>query len=1095
MDAPAWLRTPCRHPIAAVLVVALTAAATLTGVTPVSADDPCSFANVNPIPCENTHPGTPFSVWGVDGAGDPGIQGFATDISVNAGGTIDFKISTSSTAYTLTMYRLGWYQGNGARQVAVVQPSAALPQTQPACLTDPPTGLVDCGDWAVSASWTVPADAVSGIYLARLADTATGAASLIPFVVRDDASTSDILFRTDDTTWQAYNDYGGSNTYYGTVASSNGRAYKVSYNRPWHNRGEGPGFGTANFPLYAEYPMIRWLESNGYNVSYTSQIDAERQPLSTLTRHHVLLTAGHDEYWSEGQRAALTAARDAGVDMAFFTGNVSFWKIRWENAIDGSNTPYRTLVTYKETLDGRVLDPQDPPTWTGTWRDPRFSPPADGGRPENALDGTFFTVNRGSGAPVVTSDFANLRFWRNTAIASLTGAQTKTLAANTIGYEWDEDVDNASRPPGLFDMSTTTLSVPLKIRDFGATFGPGTAVYSPVEYRAASGALVFSAGTVQWAWGLDVAHDQAPDIGSNTPDADMRQATLNVLADMGVRPATIQAGLVAGSPSTDATAPAAAVTAPAPGATVTSGTPVTISGTAADAGGGVVAGVEVSVDGGTTWRRAAGTTSWTYSWTPGPIGPATIRSRAVDDSANLESPGAGVTVTVAPRPCPCTLFPSTATPGTPNSNDPNAVELGVRFFSDIAGTVTGVRFYKGTGNTGTHIGNLWTASGTLLATGTFSNESDSGWQTLTFASPVPIAPDTVYVASYHTNVGSYSSDIGYFTQPVDVPPLHAPAGTNGLFAYGGSQFPTGSFNATNYWVDVVLSTSAPTTTALASSANPSVAGQPVTLTATVSGSGGPPAGTVTFSDGSQAIGTGALDGQGRATLATSALSVADHALTATYGGSSTFSQSTSPALVQHVGRAQTAATVAAAPSPSAPGQAVTFTATVAPVAPGAGVPTGTVTFRDGPTALGTGTLAAVSGGVQATFTTSTLATGSHTITAVYGGDASFAGSTSPAITHTVRLVPTRTVAGDFVLSLTIVSATLTRTDTNAPLAGQRITFKAGSTTICTATTNSGGTASCSGLGALLAITLNGGYTASFAGTTTYAPSSGHGSIL
>ncbi|HXM57240.1 MAG TPA: N,N-dimethylformamidase beta subunit family domain-containing protein [Candidatus Dormibacteraeota bacterium] len=1095
MDAHARRPTTPRGPIAVVAVVALAAAMLLTGVRAVRADDPCSFAGVNPIPCENTQPGTPFSVWGVDGAGDPGIQGFATDISVNAGGTISFKVNTTSSDYSLTMYRLGWYQGNGARQVAVVQPSATLPQSQPACLTDPPTGLIDCGNWAASASWTVPATAVSGIYFARLADNASGAASSIPFVVRDDASTSDVLFRTDDTTWQAYNDYGGNNVYYGTAPSSNGRAFKVSYNRPWHNRSEGPGFGTANFPLYAEYPMIRWLESNGYNVSYTSSIDAERLPSTTLTQHRVLLTAGHDEYWSPGERAALTAARDAGMDMAFFSGNQSFWKIRWENAIDGSGTPYRTLVTYKETLDGRVEDPADPPTWTGTWRDPRFSPPADGGRPENALTGTFFTVNRGSAAPVVSSDFAGLRFWRNTSIASLSAGQTKTLASSTIGYEWDEDVDNGTRPAGQFDMAATSVSVPLKIRDYGATYGPGTAVYSPTMYRAASGALVFSAGTVQWAWGLDVAHDQAPDIGSNTPDQDMRQATVNVLADMGVQPATIQAGLVAGTPSTDTVAPTSAVISPSSGAAVTSGTAVTISGTAADSGGGVVAGVEVSLDGGSTWHEASGTTSWTYAWTPGPIGPVTILSRAVDDSANLGAASAGESVTVDPRPCPCTLFPSTAVPGTPNSNDPNAVELGVRFTTDTPGRVTGVRFYKGSNNTGTHVGNLWTADGQRLATGTFTGETASGWQTLTFATPVPIAVGTTYVASYHTNVGSYSSDIGFFTQPVDVPPLHAPAGTNGVFAYGASQFPNGSFNATNYWVDVVLVTGG-TSTALASSANPSAFGQPVTLTATVSSldGGGTPSGTVTFVDGSSSLGSSVLDGSGRATLTTSGLSVGDHAVTAVYGASGSWSGSSS-GVTQRVSAAQTTTTVTAAPSPSAPGQAVTFTATVSPVAPGAGTPTGTVTFRDGTTTLGTGPLTVVSGTAQATFTTSALATASHSVTAVYGGGASFAASTSPAITQVVQRVTTRTVAGAFVLSLLTVSATLTRTDTGAALAGQTIKFTTGSTTICSATTNSSGAASCSGAGALLAITLNGGYTATYAGTTTYAPSSGHGGVL
>src|SRR5581483_1992899 len=134
-----------------------------------------------------------------------------------------------------------------------------------------------------------------------------------------------------------------------------------------------------------------------------------------LKNHRVFTSAGHDEYWSAAQRANVEAARDAGVNLAFFSGNEVFWKIRWENSIDGSGTPYRTMVAYKETKCECALDPQDPPTWTGTWRDPTLSPPADGGRPENALMGTIFMVNRGSAAIQVPAAYGKMRLWRNTA--------------------------------------------------------------------------------------------------------------------------------------------------------------------------------------------------------------------------------------------------------------------------------------------------------------------------------------------------------------------------------------------------------------------------------------------------------------------------------------------------------------------------------------------------------------------------------------------------------------------------------------------------------------------------------------------------------
>src|SRR6185436_1714290 len=117
-------------------------------------------------------------------------------------------------------------------------------------------------------------------------------------------------------------------------------------------------------------------------------------------------------------------------------------------------------------------------------------------------------------------------------------------------------------------------------------------------------------------------------------------------------------------------------------------------------------------------------------------------------------------------------------------------------------------FYKGPANVGTHIGNLWTLSGALLATATFTNETASGWQQVNFSAPVPITRNTVYLASYHTNVGGYASDGGYFNAGVDSPPLHAvpanPSGGNGVYRYGSSAFPSTTFNATNYYVDVVF---------------------------------------------------------------------------------------------------------------------------------------------------------------------------------------------------------------------------------------------------------------------------------------------------
>ena len=109
----------------------------------------------------------------------------------------------------------------------------------------------------------------------------------------------------------------------------------------------------------AEYPMVRWLEANGYDVSYFTGVDTERNA-ALIRNHKVWMSNGHDEYWSAGQRASVQAARDAGVHLAFFSGNTMFWKTRWENSIDGSNTPFRTLVCYKETHANAVIDPARP---------------------------------------------------------------------------------------------------------------------------------------------------------------------------------------------------------------------------------------------------------------------------------------------------------------------------------------------------------------------------------------------------------------------------------------------------------------------------------------------------------------------------------------------------------------------------------------------------------------------------------------------------------------------------------------------------------------------------------------------------------------
>ena len=768
----------------------------------------------NAVEAENCLPGTPQSTWDVPtgDAGDPSIQGFADQISVNAGSTINFKINTNAAAYTIDIYRMGYYQGNGARKITSITPSATLPQSQPQCYSDNSTNLVDCGNWAISASWPVPSTALSGIYFAKLTRTDTGGASHIVWIVRNDSSTSDVLFQTSDETWQAYNDWGGHSLYGPALLFDiTNRAYKVSYNRPFDTR----SFEDASFVFYAEYPMVRWLEANAYNVTYFTSVDAAVRG-NLITQHKLYLSVGHDEYWSKDKRTSIVNARNAGVNLAFFSGNEGFWKTRWESSIDGSNTPNRTLVTYKETISETQLDPLDSsPTWiwTGTWRDPTFSPPADGGQPENAVTGTLFRVN-GCGIDnldlsiMIPAADGHMRFWRNTPIASQPTGQTWTLFGGTLGYEWDIDDDNGFRPTGLFHLSTATYNLTTDyLLDFGGLYGVGTATHNLTLYRAPSHALVFGAGTVQWSWGLDATHDAYCTYGLTYPnDANMQQATVNLFADMGVQPGALQSGLLPASPSTDTTPPVSSITSPTSGATVQPGNTITITGTASDTGG-VVGGVDVSLDGGVTWHPANGRESWNYTWIAAGIGSVNIRSRAVDDSGNVETPSAGVNISVAQATCPCTIWSPAEAPTLVEANDPTALELGVKFRADFDGTINGIRYYKGPDNTGTHVGNLWTTSGTLLGSVTFTNETGSGWQEALFSSPVPITANTEYVASYSTTVGYYSADVNYFaTSGHDNPPLHAlqnaQADPDGVYGTPGT-FPTNTTSSNNYWVDVV----------------------------------------------------------------------------------------------------------------------------------------------------------------------------------------------------------------------------------------------------------------------------------------------------
>jgi hypothetical protein len=285
---------------------------------------------------------------------------------------------------------------------------------------------------------------------------------------------------------------------------------------------------------------------------------------------------------------------------------------------------------------------------------------------------------------------------------------------------------------------------------------------------------------------------------------------------------------------------AGAITFPLPGMRVAAGNSIVIRGESP------LGPVEVSTDGGASWLVPGGGDSWSLPWTPAKTGPATVRVRPLEPSGFAMPEETSVVVEVSPAhfaPCPCMLWPPGTTPGITDDGARVPIEVGVRFRSDAAGEVAAVRFYMMEANCGPHSVHLWTAGGTLLASAQGTATCVNGWHEIAFAAPVPIARDSMYVASVHMPRGGYALwPSTFFQATVDHVPLHAPADApgagNGVFSYGKvSAFPDSSFNQSNYWVDVRFETGAvddegPLLVAIApgNGATAAVASDPVTVT-------------------------------------------------------------------------------------------------------------------------------------------------------------------------------------------------------------------------------------------------------------------------
>jgi len=211
--------------------------------------------------------------------------------------------------YTIDVYRLGYYGGTGAR--LLFSSGSLNGVTQPECaITDASTRLVEC-NWSTSYTLAVGSDWTSGVYIAKLTDQTTGTQSQVWFVVRDDSSTSDVLFQSSFTSFMAYNNTGGYSLY--PFNSINGQnAFKVSLDRPFSETTTETS--EYNNLLRWERNMVRWMESQGYDISYVTNLDVHTNP-KLLRQHKVFLSVGHDEYWSMEQRNGVEQARDAGVNL------------------------------------------------------------------------------------------------------------------------------------------------------------------------------------------------------------------------------------------------------------------------------------------------------------------------------------------------------------------------------------------------------------------------------------------------------------------------------------------------------------------------------------------------------------------------------------------------------------------------------------------------------------------------------------------------------------------------------------------------------------------------------------------------------------
>jgi hypothetical protein len=459
----------------------------------------------NPVRDENAKPGTRdwmLSKTRVDPQTKyrcPWIEGYVSQTSAAGGDSIRFYVSTNPAArFTIDLYRLGWYGGDGGRLMGRLGPFDGI--TQP----DPPIGpkrLRDCA-WQPSAELTIPSDWPSGVYVGKLTSAAEGWQSYVIFIVRDDRR-ADFLFQVSDTTWQAYNRWPSQFALYddGQHPWYWGGGVQVGFDRPYGKYCQildAPlSTGSGEFFLW-EFPLAYWMESLGCDVTYISNLDTHRDAAG-LARAKGFLSVGHDEYWTIEMFENVRAAIRSGVNVAFLSGNAVCGRIKLD---------LRARAFERVGVFG-------PP---GGMRDFENMKSLEHVRPyANELIGAHSTGPVTGGADWVCSQAEH---W----IYAGTGMQRGDRIEGLIGWEWHGDPADIA---GLEIVATApTQSAPGE---------PNGGQYTATVYPGPRGNFVFNAATCWWADGLSAPPGYVrPKVYTEPkgPDPRVQRITRNVLDRM-----------------------------------------------------------------------------------------------------------------------------------------------------------------------------------------------------------------------------------------------------------------------------------------------------------------------------------------------------------------------------------------------------------------------------------------------------------------------------------------------------------------------------------------------------------------------------------